>query len=141
MRHQELASRSAVTPLSQGGKQRDLWHWNQRALEPWRRGCPTRSVLWKKAVTAGPSDGVHVCVFANTPTPHSSHSPVSCYHPPLAKSKWKLKRKAAWVMGSVEASLLGAELVRGWRGIKWRLARITSQAGRGFPPCQWSVAV
>lgn len=62
MRHQELARRSAVTPLSQGGKQRDLWHWNQRALEPWKRGCPTRSVLWKKAITAGPSDGMHVCV-------------------------------------------------------------------------------
>lgn len=108
---------------------------------------PNQSLLWKKAVTARPSDAcvcVHVYVSmctrvcANTLTPHSSCPLVSFCGLPLAKSKWKSKGMGS--LGDVvcRGSLQVQSCLR-TGPIKRKLARITSQAGHGFPPCSWSV--
>lgn len=103
---------------------------------------PNQSLLWKKAVTARPSDAcvracmrkhVHTCVCKY---PNPSLLPPSSL--PLAKSKWKSKGMAAWAMCSVEAASRCRAGLRTDQ-IKRKLARIASQAGHGFPPCQWSV--
>lgn len=84
---------------------------------------------------ARPSDGmcdsrVHACMHVYTCVckhPNPSLLPPSSLLPlpPTSQTQMETRRKAAWVVGSGEDSLLGAELVReGWGGIRWRIARI-----------------
>lgn len=85
---------SAVTPPSQGAS-RGTQGTGAREVRSLGGKAAHQSLLWKKAVTARPSDAcVRACismctrVCASIPTPHSSHPPVSYCCLPRTKSKW-----------------------------------------------------
>lgn len=60
--------------------------------------------------------------------------------PPISQTHVETEEEEAWVIVSIEAQLLGAELIReGWGGIKQRTARIGLWAGHGFIACLWSM--
>lgn len=61
--------------------------------------------------------------------------------PPIGQTHVETDEEGAWVTLTLEAQLLGAELLReGRRGIKHRIARIALRAGHSFTPCLWSMA-
>ena len=76
----------------------------------------------------------HVCKY---PNPLSS----LLLLPPISQTHVETEEEGTWVIVSLEAQLLGAELIReGRRGIKQRAARIGLRAGHGFTACLWSMA-